>query len=188
MRSAFFAWRIALVLPALSILVSGCDSAQVRQCEAQLKEKLKAPASYKRVSAEEFVNTSYKEPYDEVTITYDAVNSFNAPLRDRERCFYKPNTTDSIDPFGFNSAEAVDMSATTNATEMNSSEADLSKLADQAVSDAENAMNATDAPHDHDISPEGAHLLERNIEERRARGEIPAGDENDSYPTNDAGE
>lgn len=184
------------VLPAIScIMLAACDSNQVQLCEKQLKEKLVAPASYKRVSVNEFVNPSYKQPYHEVTITYDAVNSYNAPLRGKESCWYKPDTSESIDPFGFNSIGAVDMNATDmnatdmNATDMNASEADLNKVADQAVGDADNAMSAAGEEAAHgSIDSEGARALAKSIDDRRAKGEISDGVTNDTYPTNDAGD
>ena len=47
-------------------------------CEAALKSTLKAPKTYERVSADLTGRSVY--------LTYDAVNSFNAPLRGRHKC------------------------------------------------------------------------------------------------------
>jgi hypothetical protein len=85
----------------LTLALASCDGAQVQQCEAQLMQKLKAPASYNRVSVETgTISASDGVPaYDSVMIAYDAANSFNAPLRGHELCFFRPGTTDRFNPF-----------------------------------------------------------------------------------------
>jgi hypothetical protein len=70
---------IAAVL-AFSVL-SGCSLASepaIRACEAVIAARLKAPSTYKRVSA---VNRGA-----DFEITFDAVNSFNAPIRATSSC------------------------------------------------------------------------------------------------------
>lgn len=49
-------------------------------CEAALKARLKAPSSYRQIEATITGNL--------VTLTYDAVNSFNAPLRAVKKCTF----------------------------------------------------------------------------------------------------
>ncbi len=86
--------RLALLVGVL-LGLAGCSSfegAEVKRCEDQLVAKLKAPASYKRVSMH-VTDINPDNPGDLrnptqrwVTIEYDAVNSFNAPLRGTEIC------------------------------------------------------------------------------------------------------
>jgi hypothetical protein len=85
----------------LTLALASCGSAQVQQCESQLMQKLKAPASYNRVSVETGSSSASDgvPAYDSVMIAYDAANSFNAPLRGRELCFFRPGTTDRFNPF-----------------------------------------------------------------------------------------
>jgi hypothetical protein len=120
------------------ITLAGCDSSQVQLCEQHLKSKLKSPASYKRIEAEsiQIDSSIHKPPYDEVTITYDAANSYNALLRDSETCFYHPGTTDRIEnPF----AEEVE-------AEMQKMSSAASQAADDALNAAANAAdNLSDA-------------------------------------------
>jgi len=88
--------RLALIA-LVAMALSGCgafQSPEEQRCEAQLLDKLKSPASYKRVSS----HVTDIDPDDPanlssvterwVTIEYDAVNSFNAPLRGTEICRY----------------------------------------------------------------------------------------------------
>jgi hypothetical protein len=80
--------------------VGGCHSLEPRElqlCEATLKAKLKAPSSYKRVSTDTTYMKDQNPPQVWVSIEYDAVNSFNAPLRDREICMYPANKGGGVD-------------------------------------------------------------------------------------------
>lgn len=61
---------------ALALFSTACDSAEDKACDDAIKATLKAPSSYKRIS-----KVGGK-------IEYDAVNSFNAPLRGRGVCLY----------------------------------------------------------------------------------------------------
>jgi hypothetical protein len=66
--------------PALAALaLAGCSDTKLTKCDDAIKATLKAPASYKRVSV-----SGSEGSYN---ITYDAVNSYNAPLRTSGRCF-----------------------------------------------------------------------------------------------------
>jgi hypothetical protein len=72
---------LMLVLFAVSALADEADPA-LKVCEVAIKHLLKAPKSYERVSS------AIVGP--EVIVTYDAVNEYNAPLRDVQTCeFYK---------------------------------------------------------------------------------------------------
>lgn len=135
-----------VALLASTTALAACDSSQVRACEIRLKERLKSPASYKRVSAEvsRIPKNIHDPPYDSVTITYDAANSFNALLRDKETCFFHPGTTEQFDPYGFGGGAAVDMNATLdfdiNATDNAIANADATM--EEAARAVENANNA----------------------------------------------
>lgn len=77
--------KIALSILALTVATPATaqtvvDDPAIVICEAVLKAKLKAPKSYERVDA--------KIVGDRVYITYDAVNVYNAPLREIETCAY----------------------------------------------------------------------------------------------------
>lgn len=148
------------LVPAL-LLVTSCDSSQIRQCEAQLKNKLKSPASYKRVRVDQ---TSigpeiHKPPYDEVTITYDAANAFNALLRDNETCFFVPGTTYAManpyDQAASAQLDAVDM----NATDMAATDTNETDAADTPGNAADNGY------------AEGVRELQNAIPENRRRWE-----------------
>lgn len=86
-----------LLIALLLVFTSGCstlEQPEVQRCEEQLLGKLKAPSSYKRINVR-VTDINPKDPSDLVhvserwvTIEYDAVNSFNAPLRDTEICRY----------------------------------------------------------------------------------------------------
>lgn len=56
------------------------DDPAIEVCEYVLKAKLKAPSSYKRITSNIIEN--------KVAITYDAVNSFNAPIRGGKVCYF----------------------------------------------------------------------------------------------------
>jgi hypothetical protein len=125
-------------LIASFLAAAACDSSQIQTCEAKLKDGLKSPASYKRVSVEtnQIPPNVHKPPYDEVKIKYDAANSYNALLRDEMDCFYRPGTTESFEPFADEEAN------------------ELNALANQAAMDAANAQ--ADAAPVEDAEPENS--------------------------------
>ena len=55
-----------------------------RKCEAKLMAKLRSPSSYKKVAVD---HLPWGDKHS-VTITYEAVNAFNAPVRNQEVCRY----------------------------------------------------------------------------------------------------
>lgn len=71
---------IALLLLAVATPSFAADDPAVTICETVLKARLKAPKSYERVDAAISRNL--------VRITYDAVNVYNAPLRDVKVCAF----------------------------------------------------------------------------------------------------
>jgi hypothetical protein len=78
-------YRIALIAvltlaPLSYAATQTADDPAVAICEAVLKAQLKAPKSYERVEASIDKN--------EVSIVYDAVNEFNAPLRHTKICAF----------------------------------------------------------------------------------------------------
>jgi hypothetical protein len=61
------------------LLLAGCgDDPEINVCDAQIRSTLKAPSSYKRVGV--------SKQGGAWRIDYDAVNSFNAPLRGHGTC------------------------------------------------------------------------------------------------------
>src|SRR3954465_2372843 len=140
-----FLGLMALLGPCF--LLTACDSDQVQACETQLKEKLKSPASYKRIKVDitKISKDINDPPYDDVTITYDAANSYNALLRDKESCLYHPGTTNQFNPFGFGDLNATDMNATDmNATDMNATALDVNEATASATATADAALRAAD--------------------------------------------
>lgn len=93
-----------------ALLVAGCDTfipPEVKDCEASLLRGLKSPSSYKRIKwdtskiTKEIQDEIAKEagvgllpgndfppPYVQVSIDYDADNSYGASLRDSYFCRY----------------------------------------------------------------------------------------------------
>lgn len=86
----FYAGQFTVCLPLL--VLAGCNPRDkpVVQCEGVLKAMLKAPASYHLV--ESLVGSAKSNGTQDVFITYDAVNSYNAPLRERFWCIYDLHT------------------------------------------------------------------------------------------------
>ena len=72
--------RSAIVMAAIvfSSAQAFASDPAILVCEAALKSTLKAPKTYERVSADLTGRSVY--------LTYDAVNSFNAPLRGKHKC------------------------------------------------------------------------------------------------------
>lgn len=71
--------RIFAVVVA-GLLLAGCSDPNLNACEDALKATLKAPASYKRIKVT-------GNPGDTLyLIEYDAVNSYNAPIRGNGMC------------------------------------------------------------------------------------------------------
>ena len=128
-------------------LMAGCTDAATNACEQELMSTLKSPASYKRVKVEQVTipDSIHKPPYDEVTITYDAANSYNALLRDQYRCLYRPGTLDRIDPYGF----GIGGSGGENLTAENLDTDNLDALEEQASNVANEAA---------ELQNEAAHL------------------------------
>jgi hypothetical protein len=81
---------------------SAVDAPEVTSCEQYVQAKLRSPSTYKRVSTATVRLADKGGPYQSVMIEYDAVNAYNAPLRDRQLCRFpikddRPDTSDYID-------------------------------------------------------------------------------------------
>lgn len=64
----------------IAVLTDNSDDPAITACETALKASLKSPKSYERVNAKLNGNT--------VVVNYDAVNSFNAPIRGKKTCAF----------------------------------------------------------------------------------------------------
>lgn len=78
--------KVAAALIA-TLLCAGCEQRpkSVQQCESLLLTKLKAPSTYK---AFDTVVGGPDRGKQQVAITYDAVNSYNAPIRGTFFCSF----------------------------------------------------------------------------------------------------
>ncbi|WP_156340226.1 hypothetical protein [Sphingomonas sp. Leaf17] len=76
----------------LSTAIGGCSPKPepVARCEAILLGTLKAPSTYKLI--EQTVAHPKADGSQDVFLTYDAANSYNAPIRDRYWCIYNSRT------------------------------------------------------------------------------------------------
>lgn len=78
---------VALVL--LPIAATACsDRPEIAQCEAFILKKLKAPSTYKRITATG-IGIPYESPKEySVSIEYDAANAYGVPVRGTQICTY----------------------------------------------------------------------------------------------------
>ncbi|MGK2911099.1 MAG: hypothetical protein ACSLE1_15055 [Sphingobium sp.] len=100
-------------LAGLALLVGACDKPMVKGCEDFIISRLKSPSTYKRISVDQLTEKSSKEgivrlgggatlemmpelagafqsfELRKVLITYEANNSFNAPLRSTFVCAFE---------------------------------------------------------------------------------------------------
>lgn len=122
----------AAVIAMAAICLAACsalESREITDCETSLTAKLKSPASYKRISADRTFMDIEKPQQVWVDIEYDAVNSFNAPLRDHEFCKYPATKTGQVDWQAYDRQLAADADEAVAA-------------ATAAVADADKAMSA----------------------------------------------
>lgn len=105
-----------LVMGACAMALASCsrDSRAIEACEAALLPTLKAPSSYKRVS--EMVGPT-QSGRQSVIIAYDAVNSYNAPIRDTFLCDFNPATGEGANAATLQDQYADDMSAANETAE-----------------------------------------------------------------------
>ena len=66
----------------LAIPASACSDKHLAACENAIRSTLKAPSSYKRISAEDVGTRTNRL----IRIEYDASNSFGVPLRTKGDC------------------------------------------------------------------------------------------------------
>jgi hypothetical protein len=93
----------------MATLLAGCstfDPSEIKDCEASIQSRLKAPSTYKRISATRTFMSEEKPPEVWVSIAYDAVNTFNAPLRDSTICEYPAFVSGSVDWTKYQAAQA----------------------------------------------------------------------------------
>lgn len=93
--------RSAIVLAAMTLAGAQAFASDpaVTVCEAALKATLKAPKTYERVSADLTGRSVY--------LTYDAVNSFNVPLRGKHKCDFAASGGHYSFPFDANASESA---------------------------------------------------------------------------------
>lgn len=102
-----------LFLTAL-LPIAGCSGTiepqAVKDCQANLLLKLKAPSTFKRVKVTSAVDPDSSGRQWLVDIEYDAANAFNAPLRAREICRYavKDGGPDATRPIFGGDREVMD--------------------------------------------------------------------------------
>lgn len=93
---------VAAIILGSSPALAGEDPA-ILVCEAALRSALKSPKSYERVSADILSNS--------VFLIYDAVNSFNAPIRGKHVCEFKRHGSNFGFFFGSNASETEESQA-----------------------------------------------------------------------------
>lgn len=118
------------IAPMMALMLAGCGKPEVEGCEKFLKEGLKSPSSYKRVSVDAFDRplslsnfqnetgqrvSQFDRPLlmnnsnakmRQVIIAYDADNSFGTAIRGTQVCAFKVFTDKSLD------ADKVEAAAT----------------------------------------------------------------------------
>jgi hypothetical protein len=95
----------AIVLLAAALLLSGCKGEydeQVDECRKLVQSQLKSPSSYNEISYDIFLMQAERERYESISdyddrphvnsrhiyLKFDAVNSFNVPLRMLASCYF----------------------------------------------------------------------------------------------------
>ncbi|MEE9433139.1 MAG: hypothetical protein V3V15_02730 [Sphingorhabdus sp.] len=78
----------------LTLLLVGCNPAEnsaVGACELFIKERLRSPSTYERVSVD-FSGVSFESQGQNVkmvSIEYDAANAYGTPIRGRQQCTFE---------------------------------------------------------------------------------------------------
>jgi hypothetical protein len=83
----------SLVIP---LMLCSCDSAQsqaVQACEVFIKERLRSPSTYKRISGDSLgpAFESDGRRVKMVTLEYDAANAYGTPIRGIQQCVFEVN-------------------------------------------------------------------------------------------------
>jgi hypothetical protein len=77
-----------------AIFLSGCNTAEdsaVRACETFIKERLRSPSTYKKIS-DDGLGPSFKSDGRDVkmvVIEYDAANAYGTPIRGTQQCLFE---------------------------------------------------------------------------------------------------
>ena len=82
-----------LLIPIL-IGLSGCNPAQsqaVQACETFIKERLRSPSTYKRISVDDLgpAFESDGRRIKMLTVEYDAANAYGTPIRGSQQCVFE---------------------------------------------------------------------------------------------------
>jgi hypothetical protein len=85
---------VRYLLLITAILLGGCNSAEdaaVRACETFIKERLRSPSTYKKIS-DDGLGPSFKSEGRDVkmiAIEYDAANAYGTPIRGNQLCRFE---------------------------------------------------------------------------------------------------
>ena len=77
-----------------AMLLAGCNKAEndaVRACETFIKERLRSPSTYKKIS-DDGVGPAFKHDgrnIKMVLIEYDAANAYGTPIRGSQQCVFE---------------------------------------------------------------------------------------------------
>ena len=83
---------LMLLATGWAMLLAGCDALQdpaVKDCEASIVAGLRAPSTYKRITASSSAMTDLAPQQLWVSVEYDAANAYGTPIRDRRTCKYR---------------------------------------------------------------------------------------------------
>lgn len=77
---------LSILLAAATLTSCSPQGAAIEACEAYVQERLKAPSTYKQISADAFIEVDGDQGW--VTVEYDAANSFGTPMREKQICTF----------------------------------------------------------------------------------------------------
>lgn len=86
-----------------AMLLFGCSSPAINQCEQYLLSNIKAPSSYKRVASSGTAVPFENPKYYFLKIDYDALNSYGVAVRETQFCVFpfKDGGPDTSKPVNF---------------------------------------------------------------------------------------
>ena len=71
-----------LSLLVVSVALSGCQYQALSACDEKIKQELRSPSSYTRISADSYES----EDVINVSIEYDAANAYGTLIREKAYC------------------------------------------------------------------------------------------------------
>jgi hypothetical protein len=81
------------------LILSGCQqNAAISACETFIKERLRAPSTYKKIS-DDGVSSAFEfdgKTIKMVTIEYDAANAYGTPIRESQQCTFEVDKSGSF--------------------------------------------------------------------------------------------